>query len=50
MSTNSSQGGSFNGSRLQIERILQYLQNELEKKEQNKTGEKYKYYGTLVEG
>ena len=33
---------NFTGSKLQIERILNYLQNELEKKEQNRTG-KNKY-------
>ena len=43
MSTNSSQGEGFNGSKQQIEKILHYLQNELEKKEQKSTGEVFPY-------
>ena len=39
MSTNSSQGESFNGSKQQIEKILHYLQNEMKKKELNNTGQ-----------
>ena len=44
MSTTSSPSkGNFTGSKLQIERILHYLQNELEKKKENRTGEALSY-------